>query len=319
MRLEQLKYVLEIYHTHSLSQAAKNLSLSQPSLSNALAALEEEWGLKLFHRLATGVIPTEDGERLIPQISKALAELNRLYSVRSASAAGQTIKLLAAPAICSGLLPPTIAAFQALCPDISLTVMEVRPERMLATLADSPGYLGLSAYDSSIDTLYRTRAEGLDFVIEYLYIDQFICCVPPHSPLVGQTQLSRDKLRQYTAINYSCLIFGALDEASDEAPQFPYDLYQDANAIGVDTLGNLKKLIAADCGVTVLPRTALYQDPYLAAGKLAALPFEEGRVRFYHHLLLPQKHILSPKETPFLNCLRQTYAQMEHYFASHPL
>ena len=83
MRLEQLKYVVEIYHTHSLSQAAKNLSLSQPSLSNALAALEEEWGVKLFHRLTTGVIPTEEGERLIPQITEALSELDRLYAVRS--------------------------------------------------------------------------------------------------------------------------------------------------------------------------------------------------------------------------------------------
>ena len=91
MRLEQLKYVAEIYHTHSLSQAAKNLSLSQPSLSNALAALEEEWGVKLFHRLTTGVIPTEEGERLIPQITEALSELDRLYAVRSQPSAAGSI------------------------------------------------------------------------------------------------------------------------------------------------------------------------------------------------------------------------------------
>ena len=94
MRLEQLKYVVEIYHTHSLSQAAKNLSLSQPSLSNALAALEEEWGVKLFHRLTTGVIPTEEGERLIPQITEALSELDRLYDAGGGLYPGQRHALL---------------------------------------------------------------------------------------------------------------------------------------------------------------------------------------------------------------------------------
>ncbi len=319
MRLEQLKYIVEIYHTHSLSQAAKNLSLSQPSLSNALAALEDEWDLKLFHRLATGVIPTEDGERLIPQIALALNELNRLATVRPKPSAFESIQFMAAPAICSGLLPPTIAAFQRQYPHISITVLEVRPEYLLRTLAAAPGYLGISAYDSSIDTLYRSQAESLDFVIEYLYVDQFICCAPPQSPICQQTHLSRDKLKEYTAINYSSLIFGDLDPASDEAPQFPYELYQGANAIGVDNLESLKKLIAAGAGVTVVPRSALYQDAYLNAGLLAALPFEDGQVQFYHHLLFPQKHMLSPVETAFLSQLRQTYAEMEHYFASHPL
>lgn len=319
MRLDQLKYVLEIYHTHTLSQAAKNLSLSQPSLSNALAALEDEWGVKLFHRLTTGVIPTEEGELLIPQIAEALNELDRLYAVRSQPSAAGSLHLLAAPAICSGLLPPTILAFQKHHPNVSITVLETRPEFLLAELSMLPGYLGLSAYDSSIDTFYRSQAESRDFLIEYLYEDCFICCAPKDSPIIQQKYLSRDKLREYTGINYSSLIFGSLDPASDEVPQFPHELYQDSNAIGVDTLESLKKLIASGAGVSVIPRSALYHDAYLAAGQIAELPFENDRVRFYHHLLLPQKHMLSAIETAFLRELRQTYVQMDVYFASHRL
>lgn len=39
MRLEQLSMILEVARAGSISQAAKNLSLSQPSLSTAIASL----------------------------------------------------------------------------------------------------------------------------------------------------------------------------------------------------------------------------------------------------------------------------------------
>ena len=44
MRLEQLTIILEVARVGSMSQAAKNLSFSQPSLSTALASLKKSWG-----------------------------------------------------------------------------------------------------------------------------------------------------------------------------------------------------------------------------------------------------------------------------------
>lgn len=319
MRLEQLKYVVEIYHTHSLSQAAKNLSLSQPSLSNALAALEEEWGVKLFHRLTTGVIPTEEGELLIPQVAAALNDLTQLYTVRCQPSAADSIHLLAAPAICSGLLPQTILAFQKRYPDVPITILEIRSEYLLEKLSDYPGYLGLCAYDTSIEPHYRSQAESRDFLIELLYLDHFVCCAPAGSALLQQKQLTRETLQPYTAIHYSSLVFGEQLAADEESHQFPLTLYQNSSAIGVDTLESLKKLIASGTGSSILPRCALYRDLYLAAGQITALPFEEDRILFYHHLLLPQKHILSPVETAFIDQLKQSYGEMAAYFSSHPL
>ena len=63
MRLEQLYNIVEVYKSRSMSQAAKNLFISQPSLSASVAALEEELGRKLFIRSSTGVTPTEYGEK----------------------------------------------------------------------------------------------------------------------------------------------------------------------------------------------------------------------------------------------------------------
>lgn len=65
MRIEQLYYFQEIAQTRSISLAAKNLYLSQQSLSAALAALEQEFHLQLFVRSRKGVTLTEKGEAFL--------------------------------------------------------------------------------------------------------------------------------------------------------------------------------------------------------------------------------------------------------------
>ena len=65
MRLEQLTIILEVARVGSMSQAAKNLSLSQPSLSTAIASLEKELGLKLFNRSSRGITPTPSGQEVL--------------------------------------------------------------------------------------------------------------------------------------------------------------------------------------------------------------------------------------------------------------
>ena len=111
------------------------------------------------------------------------------------------------------------------------------------------------------------------------------------------------------SINFSSL-FDQTAQSSAES-LFPYELFENHSAIGVNSLESLKKLVAAGVGVTVIPRSALYHDPYLEAGKLLALPFESNQLTFHHHLIMPQKHLPSALEEDFLHRLRQAYAVMQ--------
>ena len=65
MTLQQLKYVIVIADSGSVNSAAKNLYLSQPSLSSAVRDLEEEIGFELFHRSNRGVTITAEGEEFL--------------------------------------------------------------------------------------------------------------------------------------------------------------------------------------------------------------------------------------------------------------
>ena len=65
MTLTQLKYVITIAEAKSMNEAAKQLFISQPSLSSALRELEDEIGIEVFRRSNKGVFVTPEGEEFI--------------------------------------------------------------------------------------------------------------------------------------------------------------------------------------------------------------------------------------------------------------
>ena len=74
MTFQQIKYLLEIYHTGSISKAAENLYLAQSSLSTAITNLEQELDFKIFTRNKSGMTPTAEGLQVIERASKIYSE-----------------------------------------------------------------------------------------------------------------------------------------------------------------------------------------------------------------------------------------------------
>lgn len=62
MTLQQIHYVITIASSGSMSKAAEELFISQPSLTNAVKELEKEIGIKIFLRTGRGVLLTKEGE-----------------------------------------------------------------------------------------------------------------------------------------------------------------------------------------------------------------------------------------------------------------
>ena len=65
MTLTQLKYVITVAEAKSMNEAAKQLFISQPSLSSAIKELEEEIGIEVFRRSNKGVFITPEGEEFV--------------------------------------------------------------------------------------------------------------------------------------------------------------------------------------------------------------------------------------------------------------
>lgn len=61
MKLNQLRYIVEVARCGSINEAAKKLYITQPSLSTAIKELEEEFNIKVFIRTTKGVSLTTEG------------------------------------------------------------------------------------------------------------------------------------------------------------------------------------------------------------------------------------------------------------------
>ena len=62
MTLQQLKYVITVAETGTITEAAKKLYISQPSLTNAIHDLEKEMNVEIFHRTNKGIDISKEGE-----------------------------------------------------------------------------------------------------------------------------------------------------------------------------------------------------------------------------------------------------------------
>ena len=75
MTLNQLQYFYQAAKTQHFNHAADNLSISQPSLSRAIASLENELGVILFERMGRNVSLTKAGQIFLEQTEKILDDI----------------------------------------------------------------------------------------------------------------------------------------------------------------------------------------------------------------------------------------------------
>ena len=78
MTLTQLKYVVALSQEQSINEAAKTLFISQPALTSALKALEEELGFDIFTRTKSGISLTERGMEFLGYAKAVLEQYSIL-------------------------------------------------------------------------------------------------------------------------------------------------------------------------------------------------------------------------------------------------
>lgn len=124
MTLEQLRIFVAVAEREHVTRAAEALDLTQSAASGAIAALEREFGTKLFHRVGRGIALTEAGRVFLGEArailkraeaaSAAMRELSGLARGRLAIKASQTIA--------NHFLPLHLVAFHRAYPGVNLAV-----------------------------------------------------------------------------------------------------------------------------------------------------------------------------------------------------
>lgn len=126
MKLSQLKNFIAVVEAGTVRQAARNLNLSQSSISKSIQQLEDKLGAEILCRGALGVTPTAAGQALLAHAKVIEAELrharNDVQTIRGAQVG--EIRVSVSPTVAIGLLPRAIVAFQRARPRVSFRISE---------------------------------------------------------------------------------------------------------------------------------------------------------------------------------------------------
>ena len=126
----------EVAHRASFSRAAEALALTQPAVSQQVAALERAVGTPLLVRGPGGPTPTDAGALLLEH-SDAIAERLALATTQLAEVAGderRRLRLGAFPSALATLVPGTVAALRASTPALEADVSEATNEALVASV-----------------------------------------------------------------------------------------------------------------------------------------------------------------------------------------
>jgi DNA-binding transcriptional LysR family regulator len=125
--LRQIEYAVAIWDHGSVAAASAHLRVAQPTLSAALAKLEEQVGLQLFIRHhAQGVSPSPAGLRFLAEARNLLTHAQDLQ--RDMLAAGIAVEgqlsLASFATIAPSFVPPLIKSFMSLHPKVTVRMAE---------------------------------------------------------------------------------------------------------------------------------------------------------------------------------------------------
>ena len=125
--LRQIEYAVAIWDHGSVAAASAHLGVAQPTLSAALAKLEEQAGLQLFIRHhAQGVSPSPSGLRFLAEARNLLTHAQDLQ--RDMLAAGTAVEgqlsLASFATIAPSFVPPLIRSFMGLHPKVTVRMAE---------------------------------------------------------------------------------------------------------------------------------------------------------------------------------------------------
>jgi LysR family transcriptional regulator, low CO2-responsive transcriptional regulator len=135
--LTQLRSFLAVLETGSVTAAAEELYVTQPSVSAAVSALSKELGVDLTNRMGRSVEPTAAGEAFAPYAAHVIGLLDQggRAAREVAGAAARELRIAAVTTAAEHIVPQLVQEFSASHPELTLTLDVGNRQRVFRELA----------------------------------------------------------------------------------------------------------------------------------------------------------------------------------------
>ncbi len=246
MTLTELRYVVALAQERHFGRAAQKCFVTQPTLSLALAKLEDELGVRLFERNKNEVLVTSMGAEIVGQARRVLDEAGKIQSLAKGSQdqlAG-VLRLGVIPTIGPYLLPELIPILRKSAPNMPLEIEENFTASLVPMLRDGEIDTAIVALPFAA-TGVKTRT---------LYEEPFSVVVPE-----GHGWAKRKRVRPDELSGENLLVLNAGHCFREQVLEACPGQSNTANPEGRSgsSLETIRNMVASGLGVSVLPATAL--------------------------------------------------------------
>lgn len=186
--LRHLRYVVETAKHGSITKASRVLLVSQPAISAAVRACEEEFDIRLFiRRPSQGLSLTSSGRMFVKHATELLEraeDMRQLFTEHDEGSLSGHLELACYASPAPLLVPPVISAFAKKHPGVTVGIREGNMEQVVSYLKQGTADIALT-YDIFLDS-------GIEF--EVIARLAPFAVVSARNPLAKKTQLSLAEL-----------------------------------------------------------------------------------------------------------------------------
>lgn len=260
MTLTELRYVVALAQERHFGRAAQKCFVTQPTLSLALAKLEEELGVMLFERNKNEVLVTARGQAIVEQARRVLDEVGKIQHLARGGKdqLSGALRLGVIPTIGPYLLPDLVPILRKRAPDMPLVIEE-----------NFTGNLAPMLREGELDVVIIALPFAIPGVkTELVYEEPFSVVVPEGHRWQGRKSVKPAELSGENLLvlnNGHCFREQVLEACPGQSNTA---LPEGRAGNSIETIRNM---VASGLGVSVLPASAL--TARYASKLLKVLPF----------------------------------------------
>jgi DNA-binding transcriptional LysR family regulator len=255
---ERLAAFRAVARERGFSRAARKVFKTQPAVSQAVAALEAELGVRLFDRRGREVSLTPEGRVLLRHVDESFAALERARA-ELASLTGLLqgqLRLACSDTTACWLLPPVIRSFRERFPGVDLWISNCPSPHALAKLSER-----------EVDLAFVTLpVPGRGYTVEALSKRVDVAIFAPDHALAGRRRVTLRRLLDEPLL--------LLDRASQTRRFIDERIRECAGdvsphvAMELASIEVIKRFVELGLGVSIVPQVAVQNE--LDSGSLAA-------------------------------------------------
>jgi LysR family hydrogen peroxide-inducible transcriptional activator len=241
--LRQLQYIVAVAESGRFRDAALQLGVSQPSLSEQISDAEAQLGVTLIERARTGAVLTPAGAEVVRRARIVLTQVEDLKTVARQVAgdlAGR-YRLGTLPTIGPYLLPSAVRELHQLYPDLRLGVREERTIDLDEKLNDG-----------RLDMVISTAEDHLNSESMQLFDEQLYVCTASDDPIGGgdgALKLSALKGREVLSLGYGHRLSTVVQKLAEAAGAHVSTEYEGTS------LDAIRQMAGMGAGIAIVPES----------------------------------------------------------------